>query len=417
MLIQIAWKNIWRNKLRSLVVILAVAIGLLSGAFLMSFSYGINQERSRNIIETKISHVQIHQPEFRLEQKANALIAEGGQATTDLLQRPEVKAVASRLLVSGMFSTTKGANGVQINGIDPEQEAHVTKLPERLTHGTYFEGNKRNPILIGESLAEKIGLQRVDEAGNVSYNLRKRVVLTFQIPGGETQAAQFRIVGTFKSLNSKVDETQVYVKRSDLAALMGTGEKVHEIALILEDQEISEDSTFLQSVQATHPDLMVENWKDLAPDLKLVDESFAVSLTIFMSIIMLALLFGIVNTMFMAILERTRELGMLMSIGMNRIQVFLMIMLETIFLTLVGAPIGILTALGLISYFGNVGIDISAFAEGGAAMGVASTAYTYLEPSAYVLITIMVFITALIASIFPARRALKLNPAEAVRAI
>jgi len=417
MLIQIAWKNIWRNKLRSLVVILAVAIGLLSGAFLMSFSYGINQERSRNIIETKISHVQIHQPEFRLEQKANALIAEGGQATTDLLQRPEVKAVASRLLVNGMFSTTKGANGVQINGIDPEQEALVTKLPERVTHGTYFEGNKRNPILIGESLAEKIGLQRVDEAGNVSYNLRKRVVLTFQIPGGETQAAQFRIVGTFKSLNSKVDETQVYVKRSDLAALMGTGEKVHEIALILEDQEISEDSTFLHSVQATHPDLMVENWNRLAADLKLVDESFAVSLTIFMSIIMLALLFGIVNTMFMAILERTRELGMLMSIGMNRIQIFLMIMLETIFLTLVGAPIGILTALGLISYFGNVGIDISAFAEGGAAMGVASTAYTYLEPSAYVLITIMVFITALIASIFPARRALKLNPAEAVRAI
>ncbi|MEL6132630.1 MAG: ABC transporter permease, partial [Bacteroidota bacterium] len=116
MLIQIAWKNIWRNKLRSLVVILAVAIGLLSGAFLMSFSYGINQERSRNIIETKISHVQIHQPAFRLEQKANALIQAGNQATIDLGQRPEVKAAAARLLVNGMFSTTRGANGVQIIG-------------------------------------------------------------------------------------------------------------------------------------------------------------------------------------------------------------------------------------------------------------------------------------------------------------
>ncbi|MEL6134771.1 MAG: FtsX-like permease family protein, partial [Bacteroidota bacterium] len=348
---------------------------------------------------------------------ANALIQAGNQATIDLGQRPEVKAAAARLLVNGMFSTTRGANGVQIIGINPAQEALVTQLPDRVTHGTYFEGKKRNPILIGEALAEKIGIQRKDEEGNISYNLRKRVVLTFQVPGGETQAAQFRITGTYKSVNSKIDERQVYVRKSDLAALMGTGEQVHEIALMLEDQATSEDTVFLQSVAATHPDLMVENWKDLAPDLKLVDESFAVSLTIFMSIIMLALLFGIVNTMFMAILERTRELGMLMSIGMNRTRVFLMIMLETIFLTLVGAPIGILSALGLISYFGQVGIDISAFAEGGAAMGVASTAYTYLEPSAYALITLMVFITALIASIFPARRALKLNPAEAVRAI
>lgn len=267
---------------------------------------------------------------------------------------------------------------------------------------------------------ENLGFTEEDSLGNVSYKLRKKINLSFQRPDGQTQAASFRISGVYQSLNSTLDEVNVYVRQDALAALLDTSfaePPVHEIAFLLHEQEMSEDSLYLQSLNDQYAGVQVENWKDLAPDLKLLDESFGITVGILMGIILLALLFGIVNTMYMAVMERTRELGMLMSVGMNKGKVFSMIMLETFFLTLVGAPIGMLTAWGLTSYFGKNGIDISAMAEGASSMGISTMAYTELEPQYYLVISIMVFFTALIAAVFPALKALSLNPAEAVRAI
>ncbi|MEM0997306.1 MAG: FtsX-like permease family protein [Bacteroidota bacterium] len=418
-LIRIAWRNIWRSRVRSLVVILAVALGLWAGVFMLAFSWGINSQRMQNIIETKISHVQVHAPEFRDEKEVGKFISEtqSQQLLGDLSADERVKAVASRLVLTGMAQSPRAGLGVQINAIAPEAEAALTQLPERLIAGKYLEKDGRAMrILIGAKLMEKLGLTK-EEGDSTIYGIRKSVVLKFQDTQGQTQGVKFKVQGVFKSQDSRFDASNVYVRMDDLAQYAGVGEGRHQIALLFNDPQTAEDSTYLQALRAEHADLEIENWKEIAPDLKLVDESFSVTVTIFMSVILLALLFGIVNTMMMAILERTRELGMLMAVGMNRARVFGMIMLETFFLTMVGAPIGLLAAYGSVSYFGNVGIDISAFAEGTAQFGVSSVVYTSLESGYYLQITLMVAVTALIAAIFPARRALRLNPAEAVRAI
>ena len=149
----------------------------------------------------------------------------------------------------------------------------------------------------------------------------------------------------------------------------------------------------------------------------MVQEIMVPFLYIFMSIILLALSFGIANTMLMAVLERKRELGMLMSVGLNRTKIFLMILFETIFISCVALPIGIFMSYLMISYFGQVGIDLSIFAEGLEAFGMKSMLYTKLPFNYYVNITILTLFVTFISSLFPARRALKLDPAEAVRSL
>jgi ABC-type antimicrobial peptide transport system permease subunit len=134
-----------------------------------------------------------------------------------------------------------------------------------------------------------------------------------------------------------------------------------------------------------------------------------------MAIILLALGFAIVNTMLMVVLERTRELGMIMAIGMNRFKVFRMILYETMLLGVIGSIIGMLVSWWFTSYFGEQGIDISMVAQGFEALGYGSVMHPMLEFTDYVQVGFMVLVTGLIASVFPTIRALKMKPVEAIR--
>ncbi|RMG19955.1 MAG: ABC transporter permease [Bacteroidetes bacterium] len=404
MLIKIAWRNVWRNRIRSLVVICSIALGLLGGVFLASFSWGMNESRAQNMIETQLSHIQIHTPEFRDDPQVKYFIPQGQQILQDIMAKPEVKAATGRVKVTGMLSSTKGGLGVQIQGVHAESEALVTKLNTKVVEGKYFEGVSHNPILVGQKLAERLKL-----------GVRKKVVLTFQDINGNITAGAFRIAGIYKTINSKYDEANVFVRAEDLQPLLGIDGQVHEVALLLHKQD--ELEAVKSSLAAAYPTLMVEDWKDLAPDLKLMAESMGTFMQVFMAIFMLGMAFGIINTMLMAVLERTRELGMLMAIGMNKLRVFLMIMLETVFLALVGGPLGIFMAFVLVSYFGKVGIDLSMFAEGLSSFGMTNMVYTYIDPHFYWDIGVMVVMTAMISAIYPAIKALRLKPVEAVRAI
>jgi ABC-type antimicrobial peptide transport system permease subunit len=136
---------------------------------------------------------------------------------------------------------------------------------------------------------------------------------------------------------------------------------------------------------------------------------------IYLVIILLALVFGIINTMLMTILERFRELGMLMAIGMNKLRVFLMIVMETLFLSFVGVPLGLLLGWGTVSYFGKYGLDLSAFSESLQMYGMSDMTYFDLNPAVYWQVPMMVGFTALLASIYPALKAIRLKPVEAIR--
>lgn len=427
MLLNIAWRNVWRNPVRSGVVMLAIALGLFSGLAMMAFSWGISESRTRDVITTQTSHFQVHTTGYELGEEMQNFLIDGAGLQQEIDAISGVTKTSARILASGMLESTKGNFGIQIRGVNPAQEAALTGLDQRVIGGEYFPDSRRPIALIGEALAEKIGViekkvvEKVDQAVTEEapdepvFNFRRNLVIRFQNAQGEISSSKFKVGGVYKTQNANLEESQVFVKSEDLQRIVGMEGGVQEIAVMLEDIALTD--TVASSFAAEHPELSVKKWSQLAPELEFMSSSFDASMRIFIGVILLALAFGIINTMLMAVMERTRELGMLMSIGMGRMKIFSMIMLETIFLTILGAPIGLLAGWGFTKYFGKTGIDLSQFEQGLDAYGMSSTVFPSLPPDYYGEVLIMVVITALLSAIYPARRALKLNPAEAVRAI
>jgi ABC-type lipoprotein release transport system permease subunit len=256
--------------------------------------------------------------------------------------------------------------------------------------------------VVGEKLAEKLRLR-----------LRSKLVLTFQTTDGQLVSASFRVAGIYKSINTKYDELNVFVRDTDLQSLLGKEGVVHEIAVLLNDNR--QTVAFSKDYAGAYPKLLVQWWGEIMPELQLAIETFDQIMGIIIFIILLALAFGIINTMLMAVLERVKELGMLMAVGMNRKRVFLMIMYETIMLMVVGAPLGLLMGYFTITGLGQVGIDLSHWGEGLSSYGFNAIIYPKLEGDKYLKILVQVVVVTLVSALIPARRALKLNPVDAIR--
>ncbi|MGK0363597.1 MAG: putative ABC transport system permease protein [Saprospiraceae bacterium] len=403
MLLKIAWRNIWRSPARSFVVIGAVAVGVWSVLAMISLSNGFVTGYIDNAIRYQTSHIQLHNPDFPEDQEAQFSLENVDAKVQSITAREGVDAATPRTLVNGMISTSAGARGGMIRGVEPDSEGKTTSLKEKIIKGEYFT-DKKNQILVGKPLAKKLNLK-----------LRKKVVLQFQNLEGDIVAGAFRVTGIFDTGNTMLDEMNVFVKRETLNKLLGNPDIAHEIAIYLKNPETLDSE--VAAISANNPEALTENYRELSPDIKLYESSMGVSSIIFIGLFMLALIFGIINTMLMAVLERNKEIGMLMAVGLNKGKVFSMIMLETLLLGSVGAPLGLFLGWLTISYFSSSGLDLSSFASGLEQMGMSTIIYPVADVSLYLQMTIAVGVTALLAAIYPALKAIKLRPVEAMRKI
>ena len=203
-------------------------------------------------------------------------------------------------------------------------------------------------------------------------------------------------------------------KTSDLHRLIQS-EGYHQAALLC--QSIDQVRSVLNRLNIQLKGVNIKDWKKIAPELAYADEIMETWLFLIMIIIMLALIFGIINTMLMAVFERRKELGMLMAIGMNKSKVFTLILVETFFLSLVGAPTGMLLGALTINLTSETGIDLSIVGDGLQSVGLSNIIYPIIEPKFYFLTGVLVFIFTLIAAIYPSKKALRLKPTEAIRTI
>lgn len=403
MILAVAWRNIWRSKTRSLVILVAICLGLASGVFYMGFYQGMVDQRINTAIKTEASHIQIHHKEYLNNPDKKFVIADADLVTKVIRSVSGVKATTSRIIMNTMIQSPTTSSGVKVTGVIPKDEKQVTNLYTRLIEGTYFEEGKRNPIVIGKKLAEKLKVK-----------LKSKVVITLQDMEGNMTGASFKVEGIFETSNTAFDESCVFVRSEDISRIMVMDpNSCHEIAVLLDNNEALVLAD--QTIQSELLGLDVKTWREIMPDVSLVESSFGLTMIIFMGVILLALLFGIINTMLMAVLERTKELGMLMAIGMNKFRVFMMILLETVMLSLVGGVCGIVLGWLLNLYFGVKGIDLGAWSTAYKSMGFDTLVYTKLSWSISFEIAVMVVVTGIIAAIYPAMKALKLKPAEAVR--
>jgi putative ABC transport system permease protein len=403
----IAWRNIWRNPTRSWVVIGAIAIGIWAALFMSGFATGMVRSYVNNAIANSVGHIQMHAPNFTEDYDVKLRIADVATVAEKLGQEEEMETFSIRSVTNGMISSTHGARGIRIKAVDAAAERAVSGLDQKLEDGTYFEGKRKNQLLISTRLADKL-----------EAKVRTKLVVTFQNLEGDITAGAFRVVGLFNTGNAPFDESHIFVQQKDLNRLLADSitapaDIAHEVSVIIKDPVLVD--TVRTQLAAVFPALKVETYREISPDLELYENQIQSVSWIYLTIIMLALVFGIINTMLMAVLERIRELGMLMAIGMNKVRVFLMIVLETLLLGLVGAPLGLLLGWGTISYLGEKGMDLSAYSETMQQYGMSEVVYFGVDPIVYWQVPIAVFFTALIASIYPALKAIRLRPVEAIR--
>ena len=404
MLFIIAWRNLWRNRTRSLIIATSVALGMWAGTFIMAIYFGMGEARLRIAIDHEVSHIQVHHPGFADDKEAKY------NMSVDSLEQifgamPAIKAFSLRSVSAGMLATTSGSQGIQVNGVQTEAEQATRALRDAVKQGDYLDPERRNQVLVSTKLAKKLKL----DPGN-------KIVLTLLDTANNITSGAFRIAGLYQTENAPLDELNVFIRKADLDRLIGTAGRTHEAAILLHnDGDL--DSVYA-NVKQQLPRMQIQRWQEISPETALVLSSLDTYSLIFIFIILLALSFGIINTMLMAVLERTREIGMLMAVGMNQLRVFGMVVWETVLLAVVGAPIGLLAAWATTLWLGHTGINLGAvMGESLRDFGYASIIYPILPWHNVVQTLELVLLTAVVAAIFPAIKALRLKPVEAIRAL
>ena len=401
MLVTLAWRNVWRNRLRSFIMMAAMIFGLLGVVLMVGFVRAMTVNMIENAIKYQTGHLQIHNPDFLVNEELAAWLEGAGKLAEEIRKQPEVAGVAVRQVVNGMMASAATNRGVRIHGIDMKEEALVTAVADSLVDGELLSEKGRNPILVSRRSARKLNLR-----------IGSKVVLTFSDINGDVAGAAFRVTGMFNTPNSGFDEANVFIRYPDLVKLTGI-EQVHEIAIRLVDGNSLEPMKPKFANMAGEKG-RVRDWGEIQPILATMTGTMDISNTIMIAVFVLALGFGIVNIMLMSVFERSREFGMLMAIGMTRAKVLRLVVLESFLLGSVGGLMGLAASSLMIFIFGRIGLPFGAMAEGLGVYGMDTVLYPEANFATYLSTFAMLVVTSVAAALYPARQVLKKNLSEAL---
>jgi putative ABC transport system permease protein len=404
MLLKIAWRNLWRNKRRSVIVIISITVGLIATILTDTLSMGFLAQMLDNQVRSSLAHIQIHKKGFNDNKTIQNSISNPLFVEDKINQVKGIEHYSVRVISFGLLSSATASSGILINGINPEQEQFVTNIKQSIVKGKYLDGGGRE-IIIGTELAKKLGVGVGD-----------KVVAMATALGGDIGSDVFRIVGLYKTFSSDFDKSTMFIPLQSAQKMLNLGNKVSSFAIIVKDtRQVDEIKNNL--IDHLGGNYEVLTYKDIMPLLIMQLDLFKQSMLVFYFIIGLALIFGITNTMLMAVFERINEFGVLMSIGMKNSRIFIMIILEALFLGIVGTIIGM--AAGLLIYWplSYSGINLSAFSTSLSAWGTGNIIYPVLYIEGFLNAIFIVPFISVIAAIYPAIKAIRLEPIYAIRYI
>ncbi|MEE8558077.1 MAG: ABC transporter permease [Myxococcota bacterium] len=410
MLLRIAFRNLVRSWRRSSVVISSIAVGLGASVFMVGLMKGMVQQMTDTAVRTRLGNVAVMARGYNADPDAGRNLPDGGRQVLAAMElRPGV-AASARLRGEGLVQSARLSAPAILVGVDPRAERGVSSVPASIVEGSFLgEGSRARrprelpPLVLGQRMARKLRA-RVGE----------KVVV--HAPGKNGLGA-FRIRGIFRTPSSEFDGLYVYLPLADLQYLLDVEGAVTEVALVLErPEEVGELKRFLEQ-RLAGSDVEILAWEEreqrLAALLGLMQNIY----WIFYSAIFIAMGFGIANVLFMAVYERIREFGLLRAMGLRSSRLVEMVLLESLFLTLAGTAMGILLGLAIIATLGERGLDLAWFSEGLRAYGIGTSIRPLVEFDQLAWPVGVAAATGLVSGIFPALRAARLRPAEALRHI
>jgi ABC-type lipoprotein release transport system permease subunit len=398
---RLAWRNLWRNHRRTLIMLAAIVVGVWAMIFMTALIRGMVDDMVRDGVRVLPGHVQIHHPDFRDDPSITNVIDPPNDALQQILNEDDVVAWATRIRVPAVISSERDTRGITLLGIDPDRERGLSFIADDVADGRFLESRDDKGLLIGRKLIERL-----------ETNLGKRVVIMTQDPQNEIADRGFRIVGIFESNMKAQEEGLVFVAEGTLQRLLGVGDKISEIA-ILGTNYRDVDGLNQSVAQAAGGDVEVLPWYELDKYLGSMLSAMDGFILVWIVVVFLALSFGLVNTLVMAVFERVREIGLMLALGMTPRNIVSQIIVESILLLVLGLAVGNVLAWASIEPLKG-GIDISVVAEGMEWFGASSMLYPALYLKDVVLANVVVIVLGFLASLSPALRASRYEPIEAI---
>ncbi len=400
-LFRLAWRNLWRNHRRTLVMLMAVVLGTWAMIFMTALMRGMTTEVVKDGISALPGHVQAHHPDYRDDPSIANLIP---VSDAELLARFEAAGLtrwATRVRVPAVITSEYESRGVTLLGVDPISERDLTFVDYDEVEGRFLESAEDRGIVIGRKLADTLNTE-----------IGKRVVLMSQDPDNDIADRGFRVVGLFDANLQTFEESYVFVGKATAQTMLRIGDQVSELIVVGDDYRDVE-TEYATTRALVDDNVVVQRWTELDTYLGAMLKVMDGFVLVWIIVIFLALSFGLVNTLVMAVFERVREIGLMLALGMRPGNILGQIVVESLLLLALGLVIGSALAWASVQPI-KEGIDVSIVSEGLDMWGMSSTLYPELLLSDVILANVVVLILGFLASLSPAWRAANYEPIEAI---
>ncbi len=402
--LRLAWRNIWRHRRRTLIVVLGIGLTLAMMMMYDGIVAGFDQAIYGRAIQVLGGNIQVHATGYQAKADQTPLLPlENDQAVVSAaLGQPQVVAASRRINTSGLATSREGAFPVSIVGIEPEQELPVSLVAQHVVAGRYLAAADRDMVYIGKGLADAMDVtvgDRITLAGRATHDQMRQRTMT--------------VAGIYDVGMREIEKRTVYISLGEAQDLYGLNGQSTEVVISL--KQLGQEPAVMRALQPRLPGYEIASWATNFPELQAALEAKGGTMNVFSVIILVIVGIGILNLLFMAVYERTREIGVLGALGLKPRQISILFILEGAMMGLVGVAAGVVMGLLLNGLLGRVGMDFSQFStltEYAALLSGRIYPSLGLEKLPQRVLTPLII--AILASYFPAREAAQREPAQAL---
>jgi ABC-type lipoprotein release transport system permease subunit len=405
--LRLAWRNIWRHRRRTIIIVLAIGFVVALMMFYDGIVAGFEQAIYGNAIKVLGGNIQIHASGY--QEKAIQLpllpLGDDQAVVKAALQQPNVLAAARRINTGGLASNREGAFAVTITGIEPKVEQPVNLVAQHVVAGRYLTATDQDVIFIGKGLAEAMDV-----------NVGDRITLAGRATHDQMRSRTMTVVGIYDVGLADIEKRSIYISLAEAQDLYGLSGESTEVVLTL--KQIGQEQAVIKGLKQSLPGFEITSWQDNFPDLQQTISMKSGVMNVFSIIMLMIVGIGIINLLLMAVYERTREIGILGALGMKPGQISILFILEGALMGLVGLAFGVALGLGINVALGRVGMDYSQFTSLTEYTALISgRVYPSLGTSKLVGHGLTVLVICILAALYPAREAARNEPAKALHAV
>jgi ABC-type lipoprotein release transport system permease subunit len=400
----LAWRNIWRNKRRTIITLLSIVVAVFLASVMRSMQEGQYSDMIENTVGTFTGYIQVHGQGYWDDKTLDNTLVAVDSVYAKIQQEESVEAVVPRLESFALAAGQNQSRPAMVMGIDIEAERHLSNPEMRIQSGTYFEKNNERSVIIGTELMQRLDVQLGDS-----------LVLLGQGFRGMSATGLYEVKGTIAFPNPELNRNLVMMPIETAQYFLAAEDRLTALSLILDDTE-QVDGTVRNLESKFSDDFEVMSWETMMPELTQTIDADRGSGLIMIFILYIVVGFGILGTVLMMITERTYEFGVMISVGTPRLAITFMLAIEILLMALVGTAVGIVFSVPITWYFNMYPIQFSGeIAEVYQTYGLEAVLQFSMEPVVFYSQAITVFIITLIFSVLPLIKASRLNPVEAMR--